>query len=653
MRHLEGLNDMQKRAATHTRGPLLIIAGAGAGKTKTITHRILHLVRAENVSPSSILAVTFTNKAAHEMRSRISALLRAEDAKHFLGLEGDMPFVSTFHSLCVHILRAEHERIGLPKSFSIFDESDSLSLVKEALRTCGLDPKQFDPRRIRAVISRKKGELLSPDAYEEKEGGEYFPKVAASVWRAYEKLLSENKAADFDDLLVKTVSLLEAHPDIADAYRKRWRYIHIDEYQDTNTAQYRLSVLLAGKEKNICVVGDMDQSIYSWRGADFRNILNFERDFPEAETILLEENYRSTATILAAANAVIAKNTIRKEKNLFTKKGAGERIGVFGAYTEAEEAAFVAEKSAALIAAGAAPEDIAVLYRANFQSRALEEAFLAKGVPYRVLGVRFFDRKEVKDLLSFLRASLNPESMPDFKRAAENPPRGIGKATLAKVFAKDENTLPARAKEKLRVFRDSLRETAEAIGKRKASEAVRFALAASGLEAHHKKGGDEGSERIENMRELVSFAARYDTLPPGEGVAKLLEDAALASDQDALISGGGKERVGVSLMTVHAAKGLEFPYVFVTGLEDELFPHAGFSPDTAAAREREEEERRLFYVAVTRAEKKLFLTYASVRTIFGSKKITVPSEYLSDIDQALLEDARMDSLSENEEGIII
>ncbi|MCR4330497.1 MAG: UvrD-helicase domain-containing protein [Patescibacteria group bacterium] len=634
--HLEGLNVAQKETVLHKEGPLLIVAGAGAGKTKAITHRILNLIKT-GVAPRNILAITFTNKAAKEMRDRIMRLI-GDDAELNLPVTfAERPFVSTFHALGVHIVRENSLALGIPKHFTIADEGDAQVLMKEAIISLSLDPKQFEPKRLKNVISRQKGDLVTAEKYAGEVGNEYFPRIVSSVWLAYEKLLREHGSLDFDDLILKAVLLLKRNEEVRTHYQNLWQYIHIDEYQDTNVSQYEFSKLLAGERKNICVVGDMDQSIYSWRGADFRNILNFEKDYPEAKVVLLEENYRSTANILTAANDIIKKNKIRKEKNLFTKKEGGEKIGLYSAYDENDEAFFVAGKTTELISKGVSPKDIAVLYRANFQSRVLEEAFLSHQIPYQVLGVKFFERKEVKDVLSFLRCALNQESLANIKRIINVPPRGIGKVTLLKMFAGEEATLPAGTQKKVSEFRGMLEEIREYALKEKTSETVKFIMSRSGIEAILKKGTEDDKERLENIKELVTLATKYDALEPEEGVSKLLEDAALASDQDSLAINTKKEEDAVRLMTVHASKGLEFPYVFITGLEQDLFPHGGFG-NAADGEDRAEEERRLFYVALTRAEKKCYLTYASVRTIFGSKQVNAPSEFIIDIDAELIED---------------
>ena len=633
---LKGLNEAQKKAVLQKDGPVLIIAGAGAGKTKTITHRILHLIKS-GVTPENILAVTFTNKAAKEMQERVMKLISEDKVPGGSFREPvTTPFISTFHSLGVHVLKENGRELGIGRYFAILDDNDSLSLVKQAVKNAGLDPKQFEPRRMKNAISRQKGNLLTAEKYAGDAGNEYFPRILSSVWLGYEKLLKEEKALDFDDLILKTVLLLEENEKIKNYYQDRWQYIHIDEYQDTNVAQYRLSVLLAEKRKNICVVGDMDQSIYSWRGADFRNILNFEKDFPGVQIVTLEENYRSTENILRAANDIIIKNKLRKEKNLFTRKLGGEKIGFFAAYNENEEARFVAQKTRSLIDEGVSEKDIAVLYRANFQSRVLEEAFLTDGLPYQVLGVKFFERKEVRDILSYIKAALDVKSFRDIKRVINFPPRGIGKASLAKIASGKEEELPLGTKKKYSDFKKILMEIREIVEKEKASEVVRAVLKKTGIESMLKNGSEEEQERLENLRELVTLATRYDIYPGMEGLEKMLTDAALSSDQDSLLAVKKKEHNAVRLMTVHASKGLEFQHVFIVGLEEDLFPHSGFGGE--GKEERGEEERRLFYVALTRAQKKIFLSYANLRTIFGSKQVNIPSQFLTDISEEILEE---------------
>jgi DNA helicase-2/ATP-dependent DNA helicase PcrA len=994
-----GLNTPQKEAVLHSEGPLLIVAGAGAGKTKTLTHRILRLIDS-GIEPRKILAVTFTNKAAQEMRERVRALLGGSTSK----FSGE-PFIGTFHSLGVHILRENHVVLGIPRHFTILDKNDSLSLVKDAVKAKNLDPKQFDPKRIRDAISRQKGEGVTAEKFREQTGesaSDFFRRMAAEVWLDYEKRLAKEGAFDFDDLLLKTLGLLRKETAVREKYQDLWRYIHIDEYQDTNTVQYELTRILAEKYTNICVVGDTDQCfpkgtlvstkdgkksiedihindmvisaagdgntciskvemvrkkmysgelleitaengkvlqvtpehiffgrfsldstihyvylmykknkgfrvgivqgnrrtgykskeiqvgflvrcnqekadrmwvirvcktrseaiyweyfysctysiptvvflaagrkisltqtdidtlfqsidtkknserlfsdtglsfeyphytpqgttagntenkrlnvrlvmfsdkrknllhpfgssrvsinttdgalkeklelsgiktrkgkkddwrmevlrldygeaekfaqkligvdkdlilnryalltggarfaflpasslretmelpflqdgkiitdtiisvtkkwyegevydlnienthnyvvnsiavhncVYGWRGANIKNMLRFEKDYSGAQTILLEENYRSTQNILSAANEVIKKNTMRVEKNLFTQKGEGEKIVVYEAYDETGEAYFIAGKIKELISGGIPPGEIAVLFRANYQSRALEEAMLSSDIPYQVLGVKFFDRKEVKDTLSFLRASLNRDSMLELKRIINVPPRGIGETTLKKIIAGQKDALPAAMKKKVADFEALLSRIRECAQSKKPTETIKFIIKETGMEHGFSLGGEEELERLENIRELVTLAAKYDDLPQEEGIAHLLEDAALASDQDSMMHSQDSQKAGsVRLMTVHASKGLEFQAVFVTGLEDGLFPHRQFGA-ASASREHDEEERRLFYVAITRAKERLFLTFASIRTIFGSRQVNIPSEFLSDINEDLI-----------------
>ncbi len=669
--HLKGLNKEQKEAALHVKGPLLIVAGAGAGKTKTITHRIVNLIK-NGVSPDKILAVTFTNKAAKEMRERIIG----EIQKNAKG-QDKIPFVSTFHSLGVYIIKENAQLLGLTKYFTILDENDTTTLIKNILKELSLDPKQYDPKKIKNIISREKGKFVYLADYVEREegGGNSLGKIVAQVWNLYEKQKTKENALDFDDLLLKTTKLLKENKEIRKIYQERWEYIHIDEYQDTNEVQYLMSKLLTNTNRNICVVGDADQNIYSWRGANLKNILNFEKDYPNAKIILLEQNYRSTKNILEAANVVIKKNKYRPDKNLFTNNVEGEKIGLYEALDETDEGEFVAtkileilDKGEDLLLRGVSQADgprgsavpvgtdsdptkvtsshlfeIAILYRANFQSRVLEEAMLRYNIPYQVLGVKFFERKEIKDTLAYLRAALNPDSLSDIKRIINFPARGIGKVTLMKIFSGQRETLPIKMQIKINNFYKILEEIKEKISRQdeqkqglKTSEIIKFVVKKSGIEQELSAGTEEDMERLENIKELATLALKYDNLTSGTGVEKLLEDASLASDQDSLmINQEKKEKVNaIKLMTVHASKGLEFKYVFITGLEDGLFPHERQNENKA--NEDDEEERRLFYVALTRAKEKLFLSFANFRTIFGSRQINTPSEFISDIPADIL-----------------
>jgi len=625
MEHLKGLNEAQKEAVLHTKGPLLVLAGAGAGKTRVITHRILQIVR-EGVAPEQILAITFTNKAAGEMRERTRKLLWEDKLTTRPAFEQSKPpFVSTFHSLGLAIIKENAHALGFKRTPVIYDRADSMKIIKEILKPLGNE--EIEPRAILSAISRQKGEGFTADEFA--TNAEYSrDRLIASVWRAYDRTLHEQGALDFDDLLARATALLRKTPELQARYQERWPYIHIDEYQDTNRIQAEMAGLLVGREQNICAVGDIDQTIYGWRGAQIANILSFEKKFPGSRIISLEENYRSTKTILAAANQVISKNVFRREKNLFTKNSDGEPIGFYQAYDEVDEAGFIARKITELRGQGAQPKDFAVLYRANFQSRAIEEALLSSHIPYQVLGTRFFERKEVKDLLSYIRAALY-ETTADIARVANVPVRGIGKVTLLKMLAGQESALTGATREKVLQFRNLLRRIKEQAAMLKPSELITFVLIESGLERTLKEDKIEGAERLENVRELGSLAARYDALPMPEALENFLESAALASDQDELKD----EKNSVRLMTVHASKGLEFPYVFIVGLEEGLFPYEREGEDDA----NKEEERRLMYVALTRAEKKLFLSAASVRTVFGAKRATLPSQFLSDIADDLME----------------
>ncbi|MDO8430384.1 MAG: 3'-5' exonuclease [Candidatus Taylorbacteria bacterium] len=618
------LNLRQKEAVETLSGPLLIIAGAGAGKTKTITHRILNLIK-NGVRPSEILAITFTNKAAKEMRERVFHLIEEDKTLNIPISFNERPFVSTFHALGVHIIKENASLLGLTRHFTIYDRGDSKRAVKEALEEMGIDTKQYEPGAVLNAISGQKAQGISMSQYKNNQKN-FFHKIVGQAWEKYEATLLKEKSLDFDDLLLKTANLLATYPEIRKKYQQIWKYIHIDEYQDTNKVQYDIASLLAEGNRNICVVGDIDQNIYTWRHADIANMLNFEKEYPEAKIITLEENYRSTQTILAAANNVIKKNTMRPEKNLYTKNVEGDKIELLISYTEQEESRMIADETRKLIENGSNPREIAVLYRANFQSRVLEEAFLHKNIPYQVLGVKFFERKEVKDVLSFIKASMNRESTNDLVRVVNVPPRGIGKATILKVIMGQENTLGPGLRNKVAQFLNLLDRIKNIAMKEAPSTLIKYIIRESGLENVYKNGNAEEQEKLENLRELVTVASQYDDIPPGEAIEKLLENAALATDQDEL----EKDNNAVKLMTVHASKGLEFDYVFIAGLEEDLFPHQRMNQGEISQAQAEE-ERRLFYVAITRARKKVFLSYAQLRTIYGAQKVNTPSGFISDI----------------------
>lgn len=619
--YLDGLNEAQCRAVLATEGPVSVIAGAGAGKTRVLATRIYHLIR-KGVPAESILAVTFTNKAAREMRERVRAML-GEDG-------GPVPFIATFHGLGRELLERYGKAVGVPRYFSVYDRDDSERLIAAALKALDVEAKELSPRAVLGRISRAKGEGLSVHEFRERQGRTSFAaRVAGEVWIRYDQALAAEKALDFDDLIRLPARLLEEHAEVRATAQARWSYLHIDEYQDTNDLQERLAAVLAGRHKNIFVVGDADQAIYGWRGANMEHILRFSERYPGAQRIVLEKNYRSTSTIVEASNAVIEKNVKRPEKRSTAEGVRGDPIRIHAARSAEDEARSIAKRARSLMRSGTAPEDMAVLFRTNFQSRALEEGFLAEGIPYKLLGTRFFERKEVKDAIAWMRLALDPSREADKVRAAGSPPRGIGKVTLAKLAAGQRNALRAGELAKVETFERVLAELSEAAKTLAPSEFAKIVIEKSGMRrALFDEGGEAGRERFENVVELGALAARHDAAPGEGGIAAFLAEAALAGDQDELDRG---ERRGVALMTVHAAKGLEFDTVFVAGMEEGLFPHAGMG----SAEERdEEEERRLFYVAMTRAKRRLFLTFARVRALYGESYLSEPSSFLRDIDPA-------------------
>lgn len=623
MTYLDRLNDAQKRAVLATDGPVSVLAGAGSGKTRVLTTRIYHLIR-EGVPADKILAVTFTNKAAREMRERVRSLL-TED--------GQIPFVATFHGLGRELLQSYGKAIGIQKFFSVYDRDDSEKAIGSALKALDIEAKEFSPRAVLGRISRQKGEGMRAEEFVQKHGqSSFWNRIVALAWQKYENTLASEKALDFDDLIALPVRMLEEHSDIRELAQNRWTHIHIDEYQDTNSLQERLAGILAEKHKNLFVVGDGDQAIYGWRGAKMENILNFEKKYPQSQTIILERNYRSTKNLVDAANAVIEKNKNRKEKYSTTEKSAGEPIVVHIALNAEDEARWIALKIKNLMSEGSKPEEIAILYRTNFQSRALEEGLLRAGVPYKILGTRFFARKEVKDALAWMRLAMDPAREADKMRAASSPARGIGKVTLGKLVAGGRSQLRAGEMAKIEAFENIIAELALASETLAPSEFVKLVVEKNGMKkAMVEEGSDEDRERFENIEELASVAARYDHAPGKEGIALFIAEAALASDQDEMDQGDTSQR-GVTLMTVHAAKGLEFNTVFVSGMEEGLFPHQNMNEKDRD----EEEERRLFYVAMTRAKERLFLTLARIRKIYGSDSVAQPSSFLADIDGSLL-----------------
>lgn len=620
MHFLDSLSPAQKEAATFTNGPLLIIAGAGAGKTKTITARIAHIIE-KGTKPDNILAVTFTNKAAKEMKERVGLLL------------GDMklntsPVVMTFHALGVSILRKYGNLLGLQRGFSILDEDDALVIIKNACLEIGLSPKEHDPKIFRSIISRERQDGTTEETYNTSQNNSRANFIK-QVWKLYNDKKKEGGSVDFDDLLSLPVELLKKYPDVKAWYNDNFKYVHVDEYQDVNDLQVEMTELLTGEHNNICVVGDADQTIYSWRGAKIEHILQFEKKFAPTHTVLLEENYRSSANILNAANEIVTHNKNRIPKNLYTKAGDGEIITVLECIDEKDEARVIVEKTKEMIEKGVNLNEIAVLYRANFQSRILEESFLHGGIPYIMVGTRFFDRKEVKDVLAFIRAGMNNKSLPDITRAVNAVSRGIGKVTFTKMIGPERNELSGKALLAVNKFYEILDKIQISIDTQLPSEVLIYTIKISGIEQALKDEGEIGKERIENIKELVTLAVNYDQYGV-DGMMLFLEHAALY-ESDVV----NQNKVdGVRLMTVHSAKGLEWDTVFIAGLEQELFPHTSMGN---ADQKSKEEERRLMYVAVTRARHKLYTSYAQLRTIFGQKKVQAPSEFLYDIPENLKE----------------
>lgn len=618
MKYLETLNEQQKIAVLHTEGPLLVVAGAGTGKTKTLTHRIMHLIHG-GVAPQNILAITFTNKAAAEMRERVSEMLGSDDV---------LPTLSTFHSLGVRILREHHTKIGVNKYFNILDTQDKMSLVKQAMKYHDIDPKEWEPRKIASAISRAKSDEDTSATYTPNNNP--ITTIVQLVWPRYEELKKEEQSLDFDDLLSETYFLLKREPEVLKYYQTLWQYVHVDEYQDTNTIQYKIVKALSKEHKNLCAVGDGDQNIYSWRGADMKNILNFEKDFPGAKVVLLETNYRSTQNILQAAHDIISKNKERIDKRLITDNQLGEKIIMYEGFSAHQEASWVAKKVQKYINEGTEPKEIAVLFRTNFQSRILEEAFLQRTLPYQVVGVKFFQRKEIKNVMSYLKSAYNRESLSDIKRVINEPKRSLGKVAVAKIFAGDVDGLPAKAKSSYESFVKILDSIYDYATVHTPSETIKYVIQQSGFEAKLNSGTDDDKERLENMKELVTYAKKYDDIENPFDV--FFEEVALLSDQDSLGS-NTKDSNTVKLMTIHSSKGLEFKHVFVVGLEQGLFPS---QRDDAKTKHEGEEERRLCYVAFTRAKDQLHVSYAKLRTIYGQERINEPSEFITDISDSLI-----------------
>ena len=626
---LSTLNAEQQLSVTTTEGPVLILAGAGSGKTKALTHRFAYLLRERKVSPLQILCVTFTNKAAGEMRERMGRLLGYDTQRVF-----SLPWLGTFHSVCVRILRRELNRssLGLSGSFVIFDEGDAQTAVKRALEELKLDPKQYNPSAMRSQISGAKNEMLSPSQYEQYAMGPW-QKAVHLVYERYQRLLKQANALDFDDLLLKTIELFQLHPELLAEYQERFRYIMVDEYQDTNRAQYLLIKLLAARNRNLFVIGDDWQSVYSWRGADFRNILDFEKDYPDAKVIKLEQNYRSTQKILAAAQAVIDKNEQRSDKTLWTDRGEGVPINLVECLNERDEAEFVCRETKGLLANARftgveSYNDCVVLYRTNAQSRAMEEALLRYKLPYRVVGgVKFYERKEIKDVIAYIRVLVNPADWVSMERVINVPARGIGEKTASSLRehgVEKLELLPKKIQDFLALLEVMRRKSA---GK-PAAETIEIILEATGYRKFLKDQGIEGEARLENVSELLTAAGRSESMDEFLEQVALVQDAENAVERDANASDGC-----LSLMTMHSAKGLEFPVVFIIGMEEGIFPHSR----SLAEKNEMEEERRLAYVGMTRAKEKLYLLYAFERRIYGLMQSNPRSRFVDDIPEDLVE----------------
>lgn len=633
------LNAPQQEAVRTTEGPLLIIAGAGSGKTKALTYRIVYLIREKKISPDHILAVTFTNKAANEMKERIKKLLA--------GVKRE-PLVGTFHSVCVRILRREIHLLGYENRFVIYDTADSEALMKKILKDYHYDEKQFNPKTILTHISRAKNNLIDENQYRATINS-YFEEQIADIYPLYQKQLKLNQALDFDDLIFKTIQIFQAHPKVLDMYQERFRYISIDEYQDTNYAQYIFAKLLAEKYRDICVIGDDWQSIYSWRGADMKNILNFQKDYPESVVIKLEQNYRSTRTIVEAANHLIKQNVHRTDKTLWTDKASDEKIDIYETDTERDESEQVytligqqlkKDKNISL-------RDFAILYRTNAQSRIIEESFLRHGIPYKIVGgVGFYERKEIKDVLAYLKVVNNEADSISLLRIINVPPRKIGTTTIEKLTAyanKYDVTLYEtlhRATEMLELntgtkshltsFYNLLQDIKKKSKEYPVGSLLKYLLPVTEYKDFLLDGTEEGEERWQNVQELVSVASKYDKLEPGISLATFLEEMALISQVDTLDE---KKEKGVILMTLHNAKGLEFPQVFIIGLEEGIFPHA----QSQWIQDELEEERRLMYVGMTRAKEKLYLLYARARLLYGDYHNNIPSRFLFEIPETYIQ----------------
>ena len=637
MDYISGLNDRQKEAVLHTEGPLLILAGAGSGKTRVLTHRIAYLIDEKGIFPGNILAITFTNKAANEMKERVEQLLDGDTGYMWMG---------TFHSICVRILRYNIDKIGYDKSFSIYDRDDQITLMRECIKEMDLDKDIYKDRAIINTISSLKDKMIEPDTYINENYNNYYHRNVGELYALYQKKLKENNALDFDDLILKTVELFRTDPDTLDYYQRKFQYIFVDEFQDTNKIQYELVWLLSQRHKNICVVGDDDQSIYGWRGADISNILNFEKDFPNTKIIKLEQNYRSTQNILDVANHIIKNNSERKEKKLWTANDTGEQVVVENVLDSQEEAYFVANKIEELMAEGYNPSDFAILYRTNAQSRNFEEMFIKRNIPYKLVGgLKFYDRLEIKDTVAYLRVIQNPVDDISLKRIINVPRRGIGNVTIEKVenYANEMNismydaiceveninSLSGRAKNNLKGFANIINKFMDMKDNMEIRDFIEEVLIEIGyIHELQKENTIESRTRLENIGEFLSVAADFDLNNADGSLEDFLSGVSLLSDVDKTEDVDNS----VTMLTVHSAKGLEFPIVFMVGMEEGLFPISRALEDDSEL----EEERRLCYVAITRAEKQLFVTYAKMRTIYGTVRYCLPSRFIDEMPGDLI-----------------
>ena len=658
---LKGLNEQQRLAASTVNGPVLVIAGAGSGKTKTLTHRVAYLIKEAGIRPGNILTVTFTNKAAQEMKERIIRILRPNDTNSHPN-NSDLPIIGTFHSVCVRILRSEIGKLGYKSAFHIVDTQDQQTMIKRIMKELEINTDQFNPKAFLSAISSCKNEMADAELFAEQANG-YYEETLSKVFSKYQTQLKENNALDFDDIINFTVKILSEHPEILEKYQNWFRYIMVDEYQDTNKAQYMLINMLAKKHGNLCVVGDDWQSIYRFRGADIKNILDFEKDYPSAKVVHLEQNYRSTQVILDAAYGVISKNINRKDKKLWTEKNKGYLITSYEADDEQNEAEFIANEITNIIrdknnqatsrfqlpASTPRYSDFVVLYRTNAQSRILEEVFLRRSLPYRIIGgLKFYQRKEIKDVVAYVRLVYNFSDSISLERVLNEPKRGLGSATLSRwlEFSKKNGFDPITASLKMetsnsglnagkidavRKFCEFIVRMKEASGRISTADFIEKVFKESGYEKMLLSEGAEGEMRWENVKELISVAQKFDGkeyADVDDKIGAFLEEVALASDTDSI----DQRAESVHMMTLHSAKGLEFPYVFIVGLEEGILPHSR----SLLSYEEMEEERRLMYVGLTRAKEKIYLLFTRQRTIFGSTQVNPPSRFLEDIPAHLV-----------------